>query len=87
MVTIKEFGGPWPAKLLPVKLGTLKKGVTVCMLKSGTAPPPSGAPNKDKQLVFISGLAHNSTLGINRHQVWHAMRAFLTMPENRALGG
>jgi len=42
-------------------------------------------PGKDKQFVFISGLAHNSTLGINRHKVWHAMRAFLTMPESRAL--
>ena len=42
-------------------------------------------PGKDKQFVFVSGMAHNSTLGINRHKVWHAMRSFLTMPEKRAL--
>lgn len=42
-------------------------------------------PSKDKQFVFISGLAHAATLGINRHKFWHVMRAFMTMPENRAL--
>ncbi len=42
-------------------------------------------PSRDKQFVFVSGLAHNSTLGINRHKVWHAMQAFLAMPESRAL--
>ena len=31
-------------------------------------------PSKDKQFVFISGLAHAATLGINRHKFWHAMR-------------
>jgi pimeloyl-ACP methyl ester carboxylesterase len=44
-------------------------------------------PSKDKQFAFISGLAHNSTLGINRHKVRHVIQAFLTMPENRSLGG
>jgi pimeloyl-ACP methyl ester carboxylesterase len=44
-------------------------------------------PSKDKQFAFISGLAHNSTLGINRHKVQHAMQAFLTMPESRSIGG
>ena len=42
-------------------------------------------PGKDKQFVFISGLAHAATLGINRHKFWHAMASFMTMPENRAL--
>ena len=42
-------------------------------------------PSKDKQFVFISGLAHAATLGINRHKFWHVMRAFMTVPENRAL--
>jgi hypothetical protein len=36
--------------------------------------------------VFISGLAHAATLGINRHKFWHAMHAFMSMPENRAIG-
>jgi alpha-beta hydrolase superfamily lysophospholipase len=44
-------------------------------------------PSKDKQFAFISGLAHNSTLGINRHKVRHVIHAFLTVPENRAIGG
>jgi alpha-beta hydrolase superfamily lysophospholipase len=42
-------------------------------------------PSKDKQFVFISGLAHAATLGINRHKFWHAMQAFMTMPHNRSL--
>ncbi|HEY9445590.1 MAG TPA: alpha/beta fold hydrolase [Burkholderiales bacterium] len=42
-------------------------------------------PSKDKQFVFISGLAHAATLGINRHKFWHAMQSFMTMPDNRAL--
>ncbi len=42
-------------------------------------------PSKDKQFVFISGLAHAATLGINRHKFWHAMQSFMTMPANRAL--
>jgi pimeloyl-ACP methyl ester carboxylesterase len=40
-------------------------------------------PNKDKQFVFLSGSAHVSPLGINRHRFWHAMNAFLTMPPRR----
>lgn len=43
-------------------------------------------PSKDKQFVFVSGLAHAATLGINRHKFWHAMQSFMTMPENRAIG-
>lgn len=42
-------------------------------------------PSKDKQFVFISGLAHAATLGINRHKFWHAMQSFMTVPQNRAL--
>lgn len=42
-------------------------------------------PSKDKQFVFISGLAHAATLGLNRHKFWHAMQAFMTMPESRTL--
>jgi alpha-beta hydrolase superfamily lysophospholipase len=45
----------------------------------------SRLPSKDKQFVFISGLAHAATLGINRHKFWHAMESFMTMPENRSL--
>ena len=42
----------------------------------------SRLPSKDKQFVFVSGLAHAATLGINRHKFWHAMESFMTMPEN-----
>lgn len=42
-------------------------------------------PSKDKQFVFVSGLAHAATLGINRHKFWHAMQAFMAMPDNRNL--
>jgi alpha-beta hydrolase superfamily lysophospholipase len=42
-------------------------------------------PSKDKQFVFISGLAHAATLGINRHKFWHAMQSFMTTPENRLI--
>ncbi|MGA0024629.1 MAG: alpha/beta hydrolase, partial [Burkholderiales bacterium] len=42
-------------------------------------------PSKDKQFVFVSGLAHAATLGLNRHKFWHAMESFMNMPENRKL--
>ena len=42
-------------------------------------------PSKDKQFVFISGLAHAATLGVNRHKFWHAMHSFMTVPETRSL--
>jgi alpha-beta hydrolase superfamily lysophospholipase len=38
-------------------------------------------PGKDKQIVMVSGQAHNTALGINRHRFWHALHGFLTMPE------
>jgi len=34
----------------------------------------------DKQIVQISGQAHNMTFGINRHRFWHALLSFLEMP-------
>ena len=43
-------------------------------------------PNSDKQLVKIGGLAHTAPLGINRHRFWHALHAFLTMPDRRPAG-
>lgn len=42
-------------------------------------------PNADKQLVKIGGLAHTAPLGINRHRFWHALHAFLTMPERASV--
>ncbi|MDQ6618129.1 MAG: lysophospholipase [Pseudomonadota bacterium] len=40
-------------------------------------------PTSDKQFVKIGGLAHTAPLGINRHRFWHALHAFLSMPERR----
>lgn len=37
-------------------------------------------PHRDKQLVSIEGMAHNTQLGINRARFWHAMKSFLDMP-------
>ena len=39
----------------------------------------SALPNKDKQ-IMMSGQAHNTTIGINRHRFWHVLDSFLTMP-------
>jgi len=67
----------------------------VCIIRGeydGIAPEAdlldlfSKLPSKDKQFVFVSGLAHAATLGINRHKFWHAMESFMTMPENRSIG-
>jgi len=41
----------------------------------------SRLPNPDKQMVKIGGLAHTAPLGVNRHRFYHAIHAFLTMPE------
>ena len=38
-------------------------------------------PNMDKQFCTFAGLAHVAPLGLNRHRFWHAMEAFLKMPE------
>jgi alpha-beta hydrolase superfamily lysophospholipase len=37
-------------------------------------------PNHDKQYVTIAGAAHSLIFATNRHQMWHAMKAFLEMP-------
>jgi pimeloyl-ACP methyl ester carboxylesterase len=37
-------------------------------------------PYADRQLVILPGAAHALSLGINRQQFWHVMRAFLDMP-------
>jgi alpha-beta hydrolase superfamily lysophospholipase len=38
-------------------------------------------PNGDRQFVILPGTAHSVVLGLNRKLFWHAMHAFLTMPE------
>ncbi len=71
-----------------------KIGCPVCIIRGeydGIAAEPDlldffgKLPSKDKQFVFVSGLAHAATLGINRHKFWHAMESFMRVPENRAL--
>lgn len=37
-------------------------------------------PTKEKQIVMVSGQAHNTAIGVNRHRFWHVLHAFLTMP-------
>lgn len=43
----------------------------------------SRLPHRDKQLVSIGGMAHNTQLGVNRARFWHAMKAFLDMPDRQ----
>jgi hypothetical protein len=43
----------------------------------------SELPNNDKHFITLSGQAHSSQLGINRHRFWHVLHAFLTLPERR----
>lgn len=78
---------------LPI-VDPLKIDCPVCIIRGeydGIAAEPdlmdffAKLPNKDKQFVFVSGLAHAATLGINRHKFWHAMESFMRVPENRAL--
>ncbi len=78
---------------LPV-IDPLKINCPVCIIRGefdGIAAEPDllnffgKLPGKDKQFVFVSGLAHAATLGINRHKFWHAMESFMNVPENRAL--
>ena len=40
-------------------------------------------PNPDRQFVVLPGAAHALVFGHNRHQLWHAVNAFLTMPPRR----
>jgi alpha-beta hydrolase superfamily lysophospholipase len=35
----------------------------------------------DREFVVLPGAAHSVALGVNRRQFWHAMRAFLEMPD------
>ena len=37
-------------------------------------------PHGDRQFAILPGAAHSTSLGINRQQFWHVMRAFLDMP-------
>lgn len=78
---------------LPV-IDPLKITCPVCIIRGeydGIAAEPDlvnffgKLPSKDKQFVFVSGLAHAATLGVNRHKFWHAMESFMNVPENRAL--
>jgi pimeloyl-ACP methyl ester carboxylesterase len=38
-------------------------------------------PNMDKQFTVFAGQAHVTQLGLNRRRFWHAMEAFLTLPD------
>jgi len=38
-------------------------------------------PNGDRQFVILPGTAHSVVLGLNRHEFWHVMHGFLTMPK------
>ena len=35
----------------------------------------------EKQMVMMSGQAHNITVGVNRHRFWYVLRNFLEMPK------
>jgi pimeloyl-ACP methyl ester carboxylesterase len=47
----------------------------------------SRLPSADKQLLKIGGLAHTAMLGVNRARFFHALHAFLSMPERIDLAG
>ena len=40
-------------------------------------------PNPDRQFAILAGMSHSVALGTNRHQLWHVMHAFLSMPPRR----
>ena len=40
-------------------------------------------PNPDRLFVVLPGAAHALVFGHNRHQLWHTVHAFLTMPPRR----
>jgi pimeloyl-ACP methyl ester carboxylesterase len=42
-------------------------------------------PNPDRQFVVLPGAAHALVFGHNRHQLWHVVDAFLSMPPRRDL--
>jgi alpha-beta hydrolase superfamily lysophospholipase len=37
-------------------------------------------PNPDRQFVVLAGASHAVALGLSRNQLWHVVRAFLTLP-------
>ena len=37
-------------------------------------------PNPDRQFIVLAGASHAVALGLSRSQLWHVIRAFLTMP-------
>src|SRR5882672_9265891 len=37
-------------------------------------------PNPDRQFIVLAGASHAVALGLNRGQLWHVVRAFLTLP-------
>ena len=37
-------------------------------------------PNPDRQFIVLPGASHAVALGLSRSQLWHVVRAFLTMP-------
>jgi pimeloyl-ACP methyl ester carboxylesterase len=43
-------------------------------------------PSGDRQFVVVPGIAHNLILSTNRKLFWHAMHAFLSMPEAISVG-
>ena len=47
----------------------------------------SKLPNPDKSIIKIGGLAHAALLGVNRHRLYHAVHAFLAMPDRIDLSG
>jgi alpha-beta hydrolase superfamily lysophospholipase len=40
-------------------------------------------PNPDRQFTVLAGAAHALVFGYNRHQLWHAAHAFLSLPSRR----
>jgi alpha-beta hydrolase superfamily lysophospholipase len=40
-------------------------------------------PNPDRQFVVLPGAAHALVFGHNRHQLWHTVHAFLSLPPRR----
>lgn len=37
-------------------------------------------PNPDRQFIVLAGASHAVALGLSRGQLWHVLRAFLTLP-------
>jgi alpha-beta hydrolase superfamily lysophospholipase len=38
-------------------------------------------PNPDRQFIVLAGASHAIALGLTRSQLWHVVRAFLTLPK------